>query len=136
MDVAKGDQQFILDQVSKELTKLKVTAQTNAQGFLVTGDKPEDIQEAIRLIEAAKAHLQSSSETIIVPTQYHGALVGRAGLTIESLRADSGCSIIVPKAKEKSDKVLLRGTEEGRVRAKEAIEKMVSRLAQTDKQTV
>ncbi|CAG8570284.1 5195_t:CDS:2 [Paraglomus brasilianum] len=105
----------------------------------------EDEGEEVRMhlkgdkkqVEAAEKHLDellqgASAYThtgyITIPQYFHRHIIGRDGITITSIRSESGCLINVPKD---NGQVVLIGTAESIEKARKRIQEIVSRAVKT-----
>lgn len=60
------------------------------------------------------------------PKDKHALIIGKGGQTIKELQEATGCKIVVPSVKIQSDTILLKGTEQGILKAKEALENLIN----------
>lgn len=127
VETPREDHQEIMDKLSSDMKDLSVTVESRGNRLLVIGESSVIVSEIVKKIREFEAELMASTVTITVPLQFHGAIIGRAGLNIESLRNKTGCTIIIPKAGSKSDQVLLRGSSEAVSKATEAINLICSK---------
>jgi|SRR6185369_14748720 len=73
-------------------------------------------------------HNYTHTGYITVPQYFHRHIIGRDGVTITSIRSESGCLIHVPKD---NGQVVLMGTAESIEKARKRIQEIVSRAVRT-----
>lgn len=88
----------------------------------VRGPK-DDVSAAVIKLKAVAAEHAAGSEVaeVSVPREYHRQLIGKGGAAKNALEAETGCVLIFPDQKDKSDSVTVLGKRTGITKAKAAL---------------
>lgn len=109
-------------------TKIDLPAEGDLNEFITITGKRENVEEAIKRIQAINNELAKVvTEEVVIPPKFYNSLIGVGGKLIHSIKEEcGGVGIKFPSPESKSDKVQIRGPAEEVERAKQQLLELAS----------